>query len=98
MDSKMKLEELFRRWKKETGRGFVSDGIVNHDVWQATSPKVIFLMKEPNDPNGTTPWDLCQFLCQFLCLPAVPNTRRRTLAIIELRELRPQRGRYSSAS
>jgi hypothetical protein len=53
-------EELFAKWKQNRPR-FVKDGAVDADAYRTSSPKLLFVLKEVNDPDGGD-WDLRQFL------------------------------------
>jgi hypothetical protein len=64
MSYQSKSKKLFEEWKKavsEYGKSFISDGIVNEIYFQGTTPKVLFLMKESNDPSDEADWDLAKF-------------------------------------
>ena len=43
--------ELFEKWSKKR-TNLVSDGIVNNKDYQKSACKILFLMKEVNNPNG----------------------------------------------
>lgn len=51
-----KLDKLFANWEDKVfsykGK-FVRDGIINEDFWNNTTPKVLFIAKEPNNPEQT---------------------------------------------
>ena len=53
-------ESLFQSWR-ENGPGFVDDGVVSEQDYRASSPSIVFILKEVNDPDGGG-WDLRQFL------------------------------------
>lgn len=60
MSLRQREEALFARWS--AGRSsFVPDGLVDPDTFQATSPRVVFLLKEVNHTSGT-PFDLRSYL------------------------------------
>lgn len=53
------LNKLFDEWElavPEYKGKFVRDGIINEQFYQTASPKILFIMKEPNDPKQET-WD-----------------------------------------
>jgi hypothetical protein len=53
------LNQLFDEWElavPEYKGKFVRDGIINEQLYQTASPKILFIMKEPNDPKQET-WD-----------------------------------------
>ena len=55
-----RLDELFGRWRAAYGaecRHFISDGIIDEELYEAQQPRLLFLGKDPNDPNGTEDWD-----------------------------------------
>ena len=48
------LNQLFDEWEQaipEYKDKFVRDGIINEKIYQTTSPKILFIMKEPNNPK-----------------------------------------------
>ncbi len=52
--------ELFRKWK--AGRtGFAPDGVVSEKDYLNSDPKIVFILKEVNDP-GSEGWDLRDYL------------------------------------
>ena len=53
-------ESLFQSWRK-TRSGFVEDGVVSEQDYRMSSPSIVVILKEVNDPNGGG-WDLRQFL------------------------------------
>ena len=56
-----KLEnELFRKWALSR-KGFVADGVADETAYLASEPKVVFVMKEVNDPRGGN-WDQRKFM------------------------------------
>lgn len=54
-------EELFDRWR-ERRKPFISDGLVDPKKYVASNPKIVFVLKEVNDPGGKEEWDLRSFL------------------------------------
>jgi len=55
-------ESLFAEWRLDR-QGFVADGVVDEDSYRARAPKLLFVMKEVNDPGGGD-WDLRQFIAE----------------------------------
>lgn len=53
-------EQLFAEWRGKRSV-FYPDGVVNEEAWMRSTPKILLLMKEVNDPNGRG-WDLRTFL------------------------------------
>lgn len=53
-------DSLFDEWQKNRD-GFVSDGVVDEDSYLNSNPKLMFVLKEVNDPDGGN-WDLREFL------------------------------------
>ena len=51
---------LFSEWKVNRP-GFVADGVADEKAYMASSPKLLFVLKEVNDPDGGD-WDLRQFI------------------------------------
>ena len=47
------IDDLFDRWSKNYGDGdnFVKDGVINESKYNKASKKILFITKEPNDPN-----------------------------------------------
>ena len=52
--------ELFRKWALSR-QGFVADGLAGETAYLASDPKVVFVMKEVNDPGGGG-WDQREFM------------------------------------
>ena len=53
------LNQLFDEWEQTVSEykgKFVRDGIINEQFYQIASPKILFIAKEPNDPEQTA-WD-----------------------------------------
>src|ERR1022692_3478306 len=64
MDLHDKEQELFERWRVDIP-GFVTDGAVDVEAYSGSSPKILFLLKEVNDPGpGGGGWCLRDFLRQ----------------------------------
>lgn len=57
----MREEELFDRWRGRR-KPFISDGLVDPKKYVASNPKIVFVLKEVNDPGGKEEWDLRSFL------------------------------------
>lgn len=53
-------ESLFSEWR-EKRPDFVADGVVDEQAYLSKSPKLLFVLKEVNDPDGGE-WDLREFL------------------------------------
>ncbi len=53
-------DHLFTEWRLNRP-GFVADGIAKEAEYLASSPKLLFVLKEVNDPGGGD-WDLRQFM------------------------------------
>ena len=60
MNIREKEDLIFEEWRHKR-HGFVSDGVVDQDVYLGSNPKITFILKEVNDPDGGD-WDLRQFL------------------------------------
>jgi len=52
--------ELFSEWSAKRP-GFVADGVVDENAYLQSSPKLLFVLKEVNDPDGGG-WDLREFV------------------------------------
>ena len=52
-------EKLFDEWSSTHGsKQFIKDGILNNELFNGTSPKILLLAKEANDPDNDVNWDL----------------------------------------
>jgi len=60
MSIQQEEESLFAEWR-EKRPGFVADGVVDENAYLASSPKLLFILKEVNAPGGGD-WDLRSFL------------------------------------
>ena len=60
MSIREKENELFTRWRGEH-HGFVSDGVVSEEDYDNSKIRLLFFLKEVNDPNGGN-WDLREFI------------------------------------
>ena len=56
-------DELFERWRSSRPR-LVSDGLVDEAAYVASSPRVVFVLKEVNDDKGHGGWDLREYVLQ----------------------------------
>jgi len=56
MNIRTSEEELFAEWRAKR-RGFVADGVVDESAYLQSSRKLLFVLKEVNDPDGGG-WDL----------------------------------------
>lgn len=57
---KSKEDELFEEWRQQRP-GFVADGLVNEKAYNNAEIKILFILKEVNDPEGGG-WDLRHFI------------------------------------
>jgi hypothetical protein len=58
-DKNNKLDSLFNDWGKEVSfynKAFVKDGIINEEEFDNANIKILYIYKEPNDPNKDS-WD-----------------------------------------
>ena len=53
-------ELLFSEWRQKRPE-LVADGVVDENAYNASSPKLLFVLKEVNDPGGGR-WDLREFV------------------------------------
>lgn len=68
MTIKVELNKLFDEWENTFAdyKGkFVKDGIINEQLYQSARTKILFVTKDPNDPDQTS-WDLANLLNQSL--------------------------------
>ena len=80
---------LFEEWEHnlgQQGESFVRDGAVCGETYQSTTPRLLFLLKEVNDPEGGN-WDLREFLREGGQGPTWNNVTRWTRGILALPEL-----------
>lgn len=68
MSRRSRLKTLFDRWRTETRANLITDGIVDEEVWDRVSPRILYLMKEANSPGDKGGWSLCD---DFLAKGAV---------------------------
>lgn len=60
----IELKKLFDEWENafpDYKGKFVSDGIINDPLYQNAKSKILFIVKEPNNPKQTS-WDLAGLL------------------------------------
>ena len=55
-------EQLFVQWQGSR-EGFVRDGVVSETDYLSSRPKIAFILKEVNDPDGGG-WDLREFISE----------------------------------
>lgn len=55
-------EQLFEQWQKNR-KGFVRDGVVSESDYLSSNPKIAFILKEVNDPDGGN-WDLRKYVSE----------------------------------
>lgn len=60
MNIRTSEEELFAEWRPKR-RGFVADGVIDESAYLQSSRKLLFVLKEVNDPDGGG-WDLREFV------------------------------------
>ncbi len=53
-------DQLFTEWKQNRP-GFVADGVVDSATYLISYPKLLFILKEVNDPDGGD-WDLREYM------------------------------------
>jgi hypothetical protein len=75
---------LFDEWRKKRD-GFVADGVVDQEAYLGSDPKIMFVLKEVNDPDGGD-WDLRQFLREGGRPQTWDNVTRWMLGIRKLPE------------
>lgn len=91
--SRLKAREdvLFEEWKRCLGneaKEFVPDGAVCGETYESTWPRIVFLLKEANDPSGGK-WDLRDYLGSGDRWQTWNNVTRWTEGILALPEIRP---------
>lgn len=59
-----KLQELYELYKRQLSPNehFVPCGVVDQEAYEASSPKLVFVLKEVNDPRQTPGWSMVGFL------------------------------------
>lgn len=60
MNIRVKENKLFEKWSANR-KGFVVDGVVDEESYLNSSLKIMFILKEVNDPDGGD-WDLREFI------------------------------------
>lgn len=84
-------DALFKEWKRRLGhasKAFVPDGAICGETYESTWPRIVFLLKEANDPDGGD-WDLRDFLRIADRWQTWNNVTRWTEGILALPEIRP---------
>lgn len=84
-------DALFKEWKRHLGhasKAFVPDGAICGETFESTWPRIVFLLKEVNDPGGGD-WDLRDFLRSAERWQTWNNVTRWTEGILALPEVRP---------
>lgn len=46
-------QELFERWASDVRNGFVRDGVACEETYRESTPKILFVLKDPHDPSGS---------------------------------------------
>ncbi len=83
-------ETLFDEWERNLrseGKGFVRDGVVCARSYESSSPRIVFVLEEANDPGGT--WDLRGFLRDGAQGQTWNNVTRWTRGILTLPRIVP---------
>jgi len=75
-------DALFERWRLHRP-DLVRDGIVDADAYAESAPRLLFVMKEVNDPGGGR-WDLREFLAEGGRTQSWDNVTRWVLGIRSL--------------
>lgn len=75
--------ELFERWRTRRA-DLVADGVVDEGAYLQSNPKLMFVLKEVNDPGGGN-WDLREFLLSGSRSPTWDNITRWVLSIRNLK-------------
>lgn len=58
-----KLQGLYNSYKSlNPNEHFVPCGVVNEEAYESSSPKLVFVLKEPNDPRQTSGWSIVGFI------------------------------------
>lgn len=84
-------DALFDRWRGGLGRDsgrFVPDGAVCAETFESTDTRIVFLLKEVNDPDGGN-WDLREFLRDGGRGATWNNVTRWTKGLLALPQLLP---------
>jgi len=63
MTKKQRLSILFEKWQRKLGTDYlVDDGIVDESSFEETKPRILYLLKEPNDNGGKKSWSLTEYI------------------------------------
>lgn len=54
-------DALFEEWERAIDRPFYLDGAVDEDAFADSKPKLLYVLKEPNEPGGEG-WDMREFV------------------------------------
>lgn len=73
-------DSLFAEWERAIGRPFYPDGAVSEEAFEDSKPKLLYVLKEPNDPGGEG-WDLREFVRDGARGPTWNNITRWTECI-----------------
>lgn len=70
-----KEENLFKEWQEETKEKLVKDGVISEEEYnkEENSPKILFILKEANNPEGNIP-DLRKFISEDVLKGERPQT------------------------
>ena len=79
-----KENELFQKWAGNR-KGFVADGVADETAYLASVPKLMFVMKEVNDPGGGN-WDQREFMRKGGRLQTWKNITRWVIGIRRLEQ------------
>lgn len=87
-------EELFQRWAP-TRPGFVRDGVIDPAIYRKSSPSILILLKEVNDPGPDGGgWDLREFVRDGARHQTWNTVTRWVMAISSLPGEKPWRDVY----
>ncbi|ARF14911.1 hypothetical protein [Sporosarcina ureae] len=62
MSINQQLSQLYTNWKDENTGHFVSGGVVDEARYAQCETKVLYLLKEVNDPDQESDWSLVDFI------------------------------------
>ena len=82
MTIKEQENSLFAEWRINR-KGFVADGVADENAYRLSGKKILFLMKEVNDPNCGG-WDLREVMRAGKRPPTWDNLTRWTMGIRKL--------------
>jgi len=74
MSIQSREDELFAEWSRSRP-DFVKDGVVDEQAYLSSSPKLLLVLKEVNDPGGGG-WDLREVLREAVRKPTWDNVTR----------------------